>query len=235
MDGIHSRSRLEEQRHHRRGNDRPSRRDASIDADVPGIDALHFSSSSPNTAPATASLMRQSGLTTRGISSGEYGNDAGGNGDSPIDEEFKFRFHWMRPHPSLAFALEDTLSTTGEYAGISNGDEVKRERGRKARGENPSQMNINPAIESARLVEAYRSSQMTKTRVADAEDYDREDPTSQGMDRSSKDTDRGTARFPLELPKLRINLASLIEPPLMTSWLPGEDYGISREEGDASE
>jgi len=28
---------------------------------------------------------------------------------------------------------------------------------------------------------------------------------------------------PMEFPKLRINLASLVEPPLMTSWLPGGD------------
>jgi hypothetical protein len=90
-------------------------------------------------------------------------------------------------------------------------------------------------MESTRLMEAYRSSQMTKTRVAVVEDHDRNDLKSQGRDKSSKNTERETARFPLELPKLRINLASLIEPPLMTSWLPGEDYGISCEERDQPE
>jgi hypothetical protein len=130
MDGTQSWSGLEEQRH-RRGNNSTSRRDASIDDAVPGIDALHFSRSSPNIAPATASLLRQSGLTAQEISKGEHGVDARSNGDSTIDEEFKFRFHWMRPHPSLAFALDDTLLTMGEEADLPNGDEVKRGGGEK--------------------------------------------------------------------------------------------------------
>ena len=232
MDGIQSWSGFEQQR--RQGNKSPYHRDTSIDAAVPGIDALYFSSSSPDIAPITASLLRHSGLTAGVTKSKEAHAVEAGNEESNTDEEFKFRFHWMRPHPSLAFALEDALLTLEAEAGTTNGNDFEQGGENPARGECPTGMKINPAIESSRLMEAYRSSQMSKARVAVGENHDRDDPKSQSSD-SSKDTGIGTARFPLELPKLRINLANLIEPPLMTSWLPGEDYDISCEEGEMSE
>ncbi len=261
-DGIQSWSAFE-QRQRRRNSGLP-RRDASNDADrdnnvVPGIDALWVTSSSPDIAPAAASLLRHSGLTAAiAIDKSKEADTADGRSNGKSSrikntttdvEEFRLKFHWMRPHPSLAFASEEMTSLTSgaEEAGIADGNKVLEEgRGNHARGEySRSVKMIDPAIESARLVEAYRSSQMMKTRVDDVaatggEDHDGHDTKIKKSDKSSKDTDRGPGGFPLELPMLRINLASLIEPPLMTSWLPGEDFSISCdsddvEEGDMSE
>jgi hypothetical protein len=250
MDGIQSWSAFE-QRQRQRNSDLP-RRDASSDADpdnvVPGIDALWVSSSSPDIAPAAASLLRHSGLTAI-IDKSKQAAGVRRDENSQIRyttdvEEFRLRFHWMRPHPSLAYASEEILLTSGAEAGIADGNKaLEAGRGNHARGEYSSSMIMSdPAIESARLMEAYRSSQMTKTQVDVAtgdEDHDGDEIKNQKRDKSSKDTDRRPGGFPLEFPILRINLASLMEPPLMTSWLPGEDYGISCdsdvEEGDTSD
>lgn len=256
MDGIQSWSAFE-QRQRQRNSGLP-RRDASSDADrdnaVPGIDALWVTSSSPDIAPAAASLLRHSGLTAAIVidkSKEADTADVRSNGKSSqirnttTDvEEFRLKFHWMRPHPSLAFASEEMILLTSgaEEAGIADGNKVLEERrGNHARGEySRSVKMIDPAIESERLVEAYRSSQMMKTRVDDdvatgGEDHDGHDTKNKKRDKSSKDTDRGPGGFPLELPMLRINLASLIEPPLMTSWLPGEDFSISCDSDDVEE
>ena len=250
MDSIQSWSAFEQ--HQRQRNSGLPRRDASSDAApdnvVPGTDALWVSSSSPDIAPAAASLLRHSGLAA--VDRPKEADIVGtSNEKSQISntadvEEFRLRFHWMRPHPSLAFASEEILLTRGAEAGIADGNKVVEEgRGNHARGEYRSSMKmIDPAIESARLMEAYRSSQMMKTQVDVAtgdEDHDGDDPKNQKRDKSSKGSDRGPGGFPLEFPMLRINLASLIEPPLMTSWLPGEDIGIScdsdGDEGNMSE
>jgi hypothetical protein len=245
MDGIESWSAFEQQQRQRKSS--LSRSDASIDAApdnvVPGIDALYVSSSSLDIAPAAATLLRHSGLAA--VNKSKDADIVGGSKENSqitsTDEEFRLRFHWIRPHPSLAFSLEEVLSTTGAEAGIADGNKVQEGGEDHARGQYQISTKIHPAIESASLMEAYRSSQIKKTPVdipSRDEDDDRDAPKNHGSDKSSKDADRDPSRIQLEFPMLRINLASLIEPPLMTSWLPGEDYGIScdsEDEGDVSE
>lgn len=245
MDGIESWSAFEQQQRQQKSS--LSRSDASIDAApdnvVPGIDALYVSSSSPDIAPAAATLLRHSGLAALNKSK-EADIVGGSNEKSQItgtNEEFRLRFHWIRPHPSLAFSLEEVLLTTGAEADIADGNKVNEGEGDHARGKYQISTKIHPAIESARLMEAYQSSQIMKTPVdipTRDEDDDRDAPKNQGSDKSSNDADRDSSRIKLEFPMLRINLANLIEPPLMTSWLPGEDYGIScdsEDEEDISE
>ena len=72
-------------------------------------------------------------------------------------------------------------------------------------------------------MEAYRASQMKKQLGTTTENTE----GSASPDDDNTKTKFNVTNLPLDLPKLRINLASLVEPPLMSSWLPGEDVDIS--------
>jgi len=244
MDGIQTWSSFER----RRRND-PA---ADADDDAPtavggfGIDALYVSASSPNVAPAAASLLRHSGFTAPGGRSGGGGPRTRRDGDDDEglfdsrrraeeeDEEFRLRFHWMRPHPSLAFALE------GELAKSEGGDaKAEEEAGQRPPMKGRPKERIHPAIESAKMMEAYRSSQMRKSPAGaingggnDGDDHPSDDGKyfneAEVESVSPPAESNGTAcDLPLEPPKLRINLASLVQPPLMSSWLPEEDADSS--------
>jgi len=161
------------------------------------------------------------------------------------------RFHWMRPHPSLAFSLGEhalTTTTTTATAGAMTDslDGIKSEkRGKRFRANsNAPAATKHPAVEASKLMEVYRHSQMNKHQLnitsnsegkGDASDHEEGDydtfegatSTAHPINISADDLNSRTHNLSLELPKLRINLASLVEPPLMSSWLPGEDMGIS--------
>lgn len=228
MDGIKSWSAFEQQQ---RENDASSSGPSSAAAAAQktigeGINALYVSSSSPDIAPAAAALLRHSGLTAPSNSSRVSGDTTCDSADSQRkdDDEFRLRFHWMRPHPSLAYALEE---------------------GSSSQTQNATKVHDNPAVEATKLVEAYRSSQINKlldvtpaTNSEDKDDGDQEGDSGKSCKekgaepKSNIPTDKinkANPNLPLELPKLRINLASLVEPPLMSSWLPGEDIGVSYE------
>eukprot|EP00571_Detonula_confervacea_P011080 CAMPEP_0172307798 /NCGR_PEP_ID=MMETSP1058-20130122/8576_1 /TAXON_ID=83371 /ORGANISM="Detonula confervacea, Strain CCMP 353" /LENGTH=250 /DNA_ID=CAMNT_0013020069 /DNA_START=70 /DNA_END=822 /DNA_ORIENTATION=- len=210
----------------------------------PGINALYVSSSSSDIAPAAATLLRHSGLTAPNNSRGS--DEVGGTADSQRkdEEEFRLRFHWMRPHPSLAFSLEEQLAAgkTDNLDGVKSENEKESGQSKKSFTEK-----INPAVESSKLMEVYRYSQMNKqldittnSEENDNDDHD-EDNANPSKGRKAEtnssnlptgDTDSNTQSLSSELPKLRINLASLVEPPLMSSWLPGEDMGISYDSDD---
>ncbi|KAL9188327.1 hypothetical protein ACHAXT_006705 [Thalassiosira profunda] len=225
MDGMQSWSSFERQRKAGGGDGGTS--GAALDTSgSKGIEALYVSSSAPDVAPAAASLLRHSGLAAPG-SSNTSGDDAG-DSQRTKDDEFKLRFHWMRPHPSLAFAQMD-----GEGgAGIKSDDaEYSSEQSRRKRDAGDQN---NPVVESAKLMEAYRYSQVKKLAGAAGKSEDKGDgdepdpgnsPTAESGNASNPDT-ATVPDLPLELPKLRINLANLVEPPLMSSWLPGEETGI---------
>jgi hypothetical protein len=238
-----------------------------------GIDALYVSCSSQNIAPATAKLLRNSGLfphisNTRPPGHGNEEEEE--EDDLPIrdndninsNNEFLLKFHWMRPHPSLAFALEETLSLATKNDDGSSGEDNNncKEPAEGDANNNTNNTrwkggtNIDPAVESTRLMDAYRSSQMiTNTPKQQQQKQQQQQQQQQQQDCNVQtNQDNGntnnsknkmtlnvsattdTARFsiPLELPTLCINLTDLIDPPLMMSWLPGEDYDISCDSDD---
>lgn len=181
-----------------------------------GLAALSVSHSSSNIAPTSATLLRHCWLSTPSsyASSKEHGSS---NGNGGADDEFRLRFHWMRPHPSLAFALEGDM-----MAKDNNAVEQKKDNDNAAAA---------AAVEASKLMDAYRSSQMRKLNLTDDNnDGNKNDKISDIADSNNKVPNN--PNLPFELPKLRINLARLVEPPLMSNWLPGEDIDLSYEEVD---
>lgn len=236
-DGIQSWSAFEERRQKSCSGSRLDRSNTTSAPDL-GVDALYVSSSSPNIAPAAATLLRHSGLFAPSNREREEDGDQqqAEAQQRKSDEEFRLRFHWMRPHPSLAFSVEDQLLSEAETEEAANEQSTKKDRDSSGtRGKNKLSNKINPAIESSRLMEAYRYSQMYKNlpRAVESGNVDAADAPDENYDElgvkmnkqpsTTSEIPKIYCNLPLELPKLRINLASLIEPPLMTSWLPGED------------
>ena len=129
--------------------------------------------------------------------------------DGKADDEFKLKFQWIRPHPSPAF-LADKQGAASDTNAAAAAKEWARE--------------------SAQMVEMYCNSQMRKALKRRKKtgkgtgDDDREDDIEAELQRQEMSLE-------LEPPTLRINLAELIEPPLMTTWLPGQDRNISYENG----
>lgn len=200
MENIQSWSSLEQ---HRRRHS-PERRESTNETHSShGFDALYVSPSSENIAPSAASLLRQAGLS---------------GGDN--DEEFRLRFHWMRPHPSLAFQIEDELMQQEKV------DEAQGEAAEKMKQDEANQYStsdtVHPAVEASRLMKAYMYAQSSKA-SSNKRDKDSSDETEKETEqrKASDETDR--VDLPIEMPKLRINLASLIEAPLMSSWLPWDN------------
>ena len=204
MENIESWSSLE--RHRRQHS--PANRESTDETPLnppsnPRFDALYVSPSSENIAPSAASLL-QAGLS-----------------GSDNDEEIKLKFHWMRPHPSLAFQIEDEFMHQEKGDG-SEVDAVKNsqqdETNRYSTGDT-----VHPAVEASRVMKAHLRAQSIKSnsnkRNADSSD------TTEGETEQRKVTDKKNDQIdlPIEMPKLRINLASLIEAPLMSSWLPWDD------------
>ena len=228
MDGIQSWSTFEQQQRNNHVGSSSDQYGSNGGAVGRGIDALYVSSASPDIAPSAARELRLSGLTIPATSNNVNapGDDVGADGAQQRndEEEFRLRFHWMRPHPSLAFALEEELAAAKRKTDISS------DHGMKSKNEAPSEESIHPAAQAAKLMEAYRYSQITK-QVDDTADKDSDEEGDKDKDKSTNSqANNANLDLTLELPKLRINLASLVEPPLMTSWLPGADTYSSDDE-----
>ena len=190
-----------EQRQKKSRDDTSSSAQRKNDTNKIGIDALYVSSSSSNIAPASATLLRHAGLNAPSSNSSKDGTAT-----NDEDPEFRLRFHFMRPHPSLAFSLEE-----GKHQ-AKDGDDTNADNTKQTKSCS------NPAVEASKLMDIYRTSQINKQLESTKEDGD-DNNTSDDINTTTK----STSNLPLELPKLRINLASLVEPPLMSSWLPGDD------------
>lgn len=197
-----------EQRQKKTREDTSSSARRKNDTNIIGVDALYVSSSSSNIAPASATLLRHAGLNAPNNSNSSKDGTANDGGDDV--QEFRLRFHWMRPHPSLAFSLEEEQGESGD---IINADNTKQTKS------NNNIQSTNPAVEASKLMDAYRTSQINKQLEITEEDGDNNNTS----DDNKTSTIKSAPNLPLELPKLRINLASLVEPPLMSSWLPGDD------------
>ncbi|KAL7528595.1 hypothetical protein ACHAWF_002620 [Thalassiosira exigua] len=245
MDGIQSWSSFEQ----RAGASSEPSGPKTVDGTEGRIDALSFSASSPELAPAAAAQLRLAGMTARiqhtTRISGEADDDKFRLQNN--DEELELRFHWMRPHPSLAFTLEAQLAARGADGGLAG---VKSEgRGgtdQQIRANNSEKQNEKLAADASKFMEAYWFSQIDRRPydrlagegrgIGDHGDREGNGKSLEGSDvEDIRDNPRAgkiiepPCNLPLELPKLRINLTSFVEPPLMSSWLPGEDTRISYE------
>jgi len=198
---MESWSTFEQRQKKSRDDDKTSSDQRKNDSTNIGIDALYVSGSSSNIAPSSATLLRHAGLNAPSSN-----NSKDGTATIDGEGEFRLRFHWMRPHPSLAFLEE------GDGGGGTNPDNTKHN------SSNNDTKSNNPAVEASKLMNIYRTSQINKQLESTKEDGD-DNNTSDDINTTTK----STSNLPLELPKLRINLASLVEPPLMSSWLPGDD------------
>ncbi|KAL3791135.1 hypothetical protein HJC23_000555 [Cyclotella cryptica] len=229
MENIQSWSSFEH-RHRQRSNTAVEAAHEEFKTSNNVADALYVSPSSTNIAQSAAALLRQAGLS---------------GGDNTEDEEFKLKFHWMRPHPSLILEIEDQLlhQDSSDENNITEGDKDKQKQHKQKDQSTDSQSNARrPEIEASRLMKAHRYSQLSnvpskkpnedvqahdgKTRQSFAEEANTCSPTLQNQSTEADDptTDHShSLDLPLEMPTLRINLANLVEPPLMSSWLPGED------------
>ncbi|KAL7485026.1 hypothetical protein ACHAW6_010621 [Cyclotella cf. meneghiniana] len=191
-------------------------------------DALYVSPSSTNIAQSAIALLRQAGLS---------------GGDNSEDEQFKLKFHWMRPHPSLILEIQDQLMHQVASSEEITDDSTDTQQQNKTKElSTDSQINnLSPAIEASRLMKAHRYAQLSNVRTRrtneDIQPHDGETQKScdevnmrtQSLQNQTTNADdlepdqSHSLDLPLEMPKLRINLANLVEPPLMSSWLPGED------------
>mmetsp|Transcript_16901 Transcript_16901/g.39270 ORF Transcript_16901/g.39270 Transcript_16901/m.39270 type:complete len:200 (-) Transcript_16901:36-635(-) len=182
----------------RRGGNKKAPTDQRNDATgVRGVEALYVSESSKNLAPEAERLLRYSNLSATTSTA-----------DGRADDEFKLKFQWIRPHPSLAFSADkQSEATATETTSSSDTATVAAE---------------DSARESAKMIEIYSNSQMRKAlkRRKTGEGIRKDDMVQEDLKRQE---------LSLEPPTLRIDLAELIEPPLMTTWLPGQDTNTSYE------
>jgi hypothetical protein len=121
----------------------------------------------------------------------------------------------MRPHPSLVFQIEDELmrqKKNSNCGGEKGGDDEDTHHDTT----NNDSGALDPAIETSRLMKAYKYAQLANDSSNLQEMSDETGNVHTANNKPSVD-------LPIEMPKLRINLASLVEPPLMSSWLPEED------------
>ncbi len=237
MDGITSWSAFEQQHQTQRPRDGSSNNEslaAAPPASHDEIDTLYVSPSCSEIAPSASALLRRSALAataSTGVSNIDPVREQG-------EKEFQLRFHWMRPHPHLAFSAMD--------------EAMKKELAASSTVDGDLDM---AAVPSSRIVDAYYNSQWNKTKrgsQSDANNHfaldvdpDEEEDTDlvQGAKSDSPNANEQFSnrpsnspthnnimvqkQLPIELPKLRINLANLVEPPLMSSWLPGENIDNS--------
>ena len=198
MDNIQSWSSFDQ---HQRRNPQTTRRSAETTSDE-GMDALYVSASSPNISQSAASLLQQAGLS---------------GGDT--EEEFRLKFHWMRPHPSLAFQIEDEMihrtpsgGSTEENAGVQQHN--KRSCNKKE--------TLHPAVKASRLMRAHINAQLDNA-TSNENDDDMTSTRHKTNEHEVTAVRDPSLDLPIEMPEVRINLASLVEPPLMSSWLPIEE------------
>lgn len=217
------------------------------------VENLYVSTTSKNIAPAALALLRQAGITNVNDSR-TFSLNASAAAD--VEEEFRLKFHWMRPHPSLVLSLEEevvmaaTKKTQDNCHRRSLQNDNNAQKGLLLGTQQQQQEHHHPAVVNAKMMQAYRDSQIEKHAkqiimkdegnevIKDNEESNNNSQSDKNFVQESDSTGNnvGSAStanttidlLPFELPKLRVDLASLVEPPLMTSWLPsGEDIDIS--------
>ena len=204
-----------------------------------GVDSLYISQTSENVAPATVALLRQSGLTS---ASSSTRNSSNNNNDSQLnaeenEEEFRLRFHWMRPHPSLVFSIEEEMARSVKKKQEDSSQSIQtnpRDEFTQNRvPENRQQQEPTPAVTTAKMMQVYRDAKIEQHETQMEEEGGNEViiPLEEDSDCSQSDNIKAEGNnnkssvkvLPFEHPELRVDLSSLVEPPLMTSWLPSAE------------
>ena len=274
MDGIQSWSTFEQQQQQESKSANYNASSTTATTAPTGINALYVSSGSSSyenkssISPAASALLRQAALTAT-VAGGNQQQHHHNQDDQEEEEEdeFRLKFHWIRPHPAVVLALEDewhmgkgSASANDDIDAINNTNNYKECHV----GLTNVEKDVHPAVETSRLMDVYRYGQWNKGRRQYTDDVTANNDNN-GVNNDEDDNDVGHLfqekvtpsnqnlkeredgsphnsnnniinvngnmlhNLPLELPMLRINLASLVEPPLLSSWLPGEDIGISYE------
>jgi hypothetical protein len=137
----------------------------------------------------------------------------------------------MRPHPSLVFSLEE------EMAEKKNQEECQPLQNRSNDHDMQKKLTKKgqyPAVTTAKMMHAYRDAQIMKQQhekqmkeeeneVTMEEESNHNQSDNMQVTEGSCNINKATTLLPFELPQLRVDLASLVEPPLMTSWLPSAE------------
>ena len=202
-----------------------------------GVDSLYISQTSENVAPATVALLRQSGLTSASSSARNSSNNIN---DSQLnseenEEEFRLRFHWIRPHPSLVFSIEEDMARNvkkkqEESQSIQTNphDDITQ----NGVAENRQQQKATPAVTTAKMMQVYRDAKIEQHETQMEEEggneaiipLEEDSDCSQSGNMKTEGNNNASAKvLPFEHPELRVDLSSLVEPPLMTSWLPSTE------------
>ena len=203
-----------------------------------GVDSLYISQTSENVAPATVALLRQSGLTS---ASSSTRNSSNNNNDSQLnaeenEEEFRLRFHWMRPHPSVVFSIEDEMARSGKKKQEESSQSIHanpRDDTQNRLPQNRQQQEPTPAVTTAKMMQVYRDAKIEQHETQMEEEGGNEDIiqleedsdcSQSGNMKAGDNYNNSSAKvLPFEHPELRVDLSSLVEPPLMTSWLPSAE------------
>lgn len=203
------------------------------------VDSLYVSASSENVAPTAVALLRQAGLTSSSVdsrSSLSSRNKAdNNNNDLESEEEFRLRFYWMRPHPSLVFSLGEEMAENKEQDCQTLKNNNHDTQTKLSETCHHRQQQKHPAVIAAKMMHAYRGAQLMKQQEHEKQMEDEESgviPMEEESNHSQSDNmkiaegsciAKSTTILPFELPTLRVDMASLVEPPLMTSWLPSAE------------
>ena len=161
------------------------------------------------------------------------GND-NNNGDhnnntKEEEEEFRLRFNWMRPHPSLVFSLQEDAAAAAAAAA------TKTATTREEHHVHRINTKEHPAVVNSQMIHTYRDAIIMKHQKQQQhemqirKDEENEEVLIEEEVEPSDDDINGNydaiisssaTTLPYELPSLCVDLESLVEPPLMTSWLP---------------
>ena len=199
MDNIQSWSSFDQ---HQRRNPQTARRSAAETTSDEGMDALYVSASSPNISQSAASLLQQAGLS---------------GGDT--EEEFRLKFHWMRPHPSLAFQIEDEMIHRTPSGGSTEENVGVQQHNKPSCNKKET---LHPAVKASRLMRAHINAQLDNA-TSIGNDDDIKSSRHKANEHEVAAVRDPSLDLPIEMPEVRINLAGLVEPPLMSSWLPIEE------------
>mmetsp|Transcript_22499 Transcript_22499/g.45298 ORF Transcript_22499/g.45298 Transcript_22499/m.45298 type:complete len:237 (+) Transcript_22499:148-858(+) len=206
--------------------------DSSTTLEHNGVDSLYVSKKSENVAPAAVALLRQAGLTSSSSRNASNNNNNSDVEAVESEEEFRLRFHWMRPHPSLVFSLEEEMALKKKQEEECQPRQTNDHD--KQRKSMESLQKPAPAVISARMMQVYRDAQVEQHEQQMDEDCENEvimQEEEPNHSQSDYMKDQGsnisfanfTALLPFEHPELRVDLPSLVVPPLMTSWLPSAE------------
>ena len=142
----------------------------------------------------------------------------------------------MRPHPSLVFSIEEDMARCvkkkqEESQSIQTNphDDITQ----NGVAENRQQQKATPAVTTAKMMQVYRDAKIEQHETQMEEEGGNEviipleedsDCSQSGNMKAEGSNNKSSVKvLSFEHPELRVDLSSLVEPPLMTSWLPSAE------------